>query len=74
MIPVQFDYIAPERLADAVQLLKVRAGASALAGGHNLLVDLKHRRVAPTLLVDLRKIPSCAISVAPKTAAWTSER
>lgn len=23
MIPVQFDYIAPERLADAVQLLKV---------------------------------------------------
>ena len=57
MIPVQFDYIAPERLADAVQLLKVRAGASALAGGHNLLLDLKRRRVAPTLLVDLRKIP-----------------
>ena len=57
MIPVQFDYIAPERLADAVQLLKCLAGASALAGGHNLLLDLKRRRVAPTLLVDLRKIP-----------------
>ena len=28
-----------------------------MAGGHNLLLDLKRRRVAPTLLVDLRKIP-----------------
>ena len=57
MIPVQFDYTAPERLADALQLLKARGGAWALAGGHSLLLDLKRRRVAPTLLVDLRNIP-----------------
>lgn len=57
MIPVQFDYIAPENLADAVQLLGTRDGALALAGGHTTLLDLKRRRLTPTLLVDLRRIP-----------------
>jgi carbon-monoxide dehydrogenase medium subunit len=57
MIPVQFDYIAPENLADAVKLLAARDGALALAGGHSVLLDLKRRRLTPTLLVDLRNIP-----------------
>jgi aerobic carbon-monoxide dehydrogenase medium subunit len=56
MIPVRFDYIAPDSLQEAVQLLSQNVGASILAGGHSLMPDMKLRRVAPSLLVDLRKL------------------
>ena len=41
----------------------MRTGASALAGGHNLLLDLKRRRV-PHLARGPAEDPSCATSVA----------
>jgi carbon-monoxide dehydrogenase medium subunit len=56
MIPVRLNYAAPESLQEAVQLLSQNAGASILAGGHSLMPDMKLRRVAPSLLVDLRKL------------------
>jgi carbon-monoxide dehydrogenase medium subunit len=58
MIPAEFDYIAPDTLGDAIAAL---AGggedAKLLAGGHSLLPLMKLRLAAPTLLVDLRKVP-----------------
>ncbi|HEY9873906.1 MAG TPA: FAD binding domain-containing protein [Candidatus Obscuribacterales bacterium] len=56
MIPVQFDYAAPESLEAAVKLLKENEKAQILAGGHRLLVEMKLNRASPSLLVDLRKI------------------
>ncbi len=58
MIPVEFDYTAPESLEEALEAL--RAGgedAKLLAGGHSLLPLMKLRLAAPTLLVDLRRVP-----------------
>jgi aerobic carbon-monoxide dehydrogenase medium subunit len=58
MIPAEFDYVAPDSL-DAV-LAALRDGgedAKLLAGGHSLLPLMKLRLAAPTLLVDLRKVP-----------------
>ncbi len=56
MIPKQFNYVAPQTLDEAVELLNNNAGSLPLAGGHSLLPEMKRRRVEPTLLVDLRKI------------------
>lgn len=58
MIPAAFDYAAPDTLQDAIQAL-VDGGEDAklLAGGHSLLPLMKLRLAAPTLLVDLRKVP-----------------
>jgi aerobic carbon-monoxide dehydrogenase medium subunit len=53
-----FEYAAPTALADAVALLASRAGeAKAIAGGQSLVPMLAFRLAAPTLLVDLRKVP-----------------
>src|SRR3954447_9146371 len=61
MIPAQFDYVAPSSLDEALSAL--RSGgedAKVLAGGHSLLPLMKLRLAAPTLLVDLRKVPGLA--------------
>jgi len=58
MIPAEFDYVAPGSLDEALSAL--RSGgedAKVLAGGHSLLPLMKLRLAAPTLLVDLRKVP-----------------
>ena len=57
MIPPEFDYVAPETLADALSALAGDEDAKVLAGGHSLLPLMKLRLAAPTLLVDLRKVP-----------------
>jgi aerobic carbon-monoxide dehydrogenase medium subunit len=58
VIPVGFDYEAPESLEEAVRMLHENGeDAKALAGGHSLLPLMKVRLAAPTLLVDLRRIP-----------------
>ena len=58
MIPPEFDYVAPDTLDEALQALSGGGeDAKALAGGHSLLPLMKLRLAAPTLLVDLRKIP-----------------
>ena len=58
MIPPEFDYVAPDTLDEALQALGGHGeDAKVLAGGHSLLPLMKLRLAAPTLLVDLRKIP-----------------
>lgn len=58
MIPAEFDYIAPESLDEAVLALKENGeDAKLLAGGHSLLPLMKLRLAAPSLLIDLRKVP-----------------
>jgi carbon-monoxide dehydrogenase medium subunit len=58
VIPPEFDYVAPETLDEALTALSGRGeDAKILAGGHSLLPLMKLRLAAPTLLVDLRKVP-----------------
>ncbi len=58
MIPAQFDYVAPDTLAEAIRLLTEGGeDAKLLAGGHSLLPLMKLRLATPSLLVDLRKVP-----------------
>jgi aerobic carbon-monoxide dehydrogenase medium subunit len=58
VIPPAFDYTAPESLEDAVKALQEGGeDAKLLAGGHSLLPLMKLRLAAPSLLVDLRKVP-----------------
>jgi carbon-monoxide dehydrogenase medium subunit len=58
MIPAEFDYTAPDTLDEAIQALADGGeDAKLLAGGHSLLPLMKLRLAAPTLLVDLRKVP-----------------
>jgi len=52
-----FDYHRPSSLQEAVQLLKSRPEAKALAGGHTLIPTLKQRLARPSDLVDLAGIP-----------------
>jgi carbon-monoxide dehydrogenase medium subunit len=58
MITAPFDYEAPESVEEAVRILHENGeDAKPLAGGHSLLPLMKVRLAAPTVLVDLRKIP-----------------
>jgi aerobic carbon-monoxide dehydrogenase medium subunit len=58
MIPAEFDYVAPDTLDEAIQALTDGGeDAKLLAGGHSLLPLMKLRLAAPSLLVDLRKVP-----------------
>ena len=58
MIPAEFDYVAPESLDDALAALRDGGeDAKLLAGGHSLVPLMKLRLAAPTLLVDLRRVP-----------------
>ncbi len=58
MIPAEFDYVAPESLDDAIRLLADGGeDAKLVAGGHSLIPLMKLRLAAPTLLVDLRRVP-----------------
>ena len=58
MIPAEFDYAAPETLDEALRALADGGeDAKPLAGGHSLIPLMRLRLAAPSLLVDLRKIP-----------------
>ncbi len=58
MITAPFDYEAPESLDEAIRMLHENGeDAKLLAGGHSLLPLMKLRLAAPTVLVDLRRIP-----------------
>jgi aerobic carbon-monoxide dehydrogenase medium subunit len=58
VIPVQFDYVAPESLDEALSALQGGGeDAKLLAGGHSLIPLMKLRLAAPSLLVDLRRVP-----------------
>jgi carbon-monoxide dehydrogenase medium subunit len=55
--PPEFDYAAPGSLAEAVALLEGDDDAKVLAGGQSLVPLLNFRLAAPSLLVDLRRVP-----------------
>jgi aerobic carbon-monoxide dehydrogenase medium subunit len=58
VIPAKFDYEAPESLEEAIRMLRENGeDAKLLAGGHSLLPLMKLRLAAPTVLIDLRRIP-----------------
>jgi carbon-monoxide dehydrogenase medium subunit len=58
VIPAQFDYVAPDSLDEALTALRDGGeDAKVLAGGHSLLPLMKLRLSAPSLLVDLRRVP-----------------
>src|SRR5439155_20200642 len=57
MKPPVFDYRAPATLDEAVALLAADPGARPIAGGQSLMPVLNFRLAAPTLLVDLRRLP-----------------
>ena len=52
-----FDYAAPQTLAEALALLAANPTARVLAGGTDLLVQLKSGRRETPLVVDLKRIP-----------------
>jgi carbon-monoxide dehydrogenase medium subunit len=55
-----FEYLAPDSVEDAVAALAENSPhARALAGGTDLLVDLKHETASAGLLVDLTRIAEC---------------
>jgi aerobic carbon-monoxide dehydrogenase medium subunit len=61
MIPAEFDYKAPSSLDEVFEALSSGGeDAKLLAGGHSLIPYMKLRVAAPTLLVDLRKVPGLA--------------
>ncbi|MEO8968034.1 MAG: FAD binding domain-containing protein, partial [Solirubrobacteraceae bacterium] len=58
MIPAAFEYRAPESLEEVIRELQENGeDAKLLAGGHSLIPLMKLRLAAPSLLVDLRKVP-----------------
>src|SRR6188508_802075 len=53
-----FDYASPETLNEAIELLASGRGeAKVISGGQSLMPMLAFRLAAPSLLVDLRKVP-----------------
>ncbi len=57
IIARRFGYFRPSSLDQAIAGLRENAGARLLAGGTNLLVDIKLERAAPDLLIDISGIP-----------------
>jgi len=52
-----FDYAAPGSLSEALGLLERNPGALLLAGGTDLLVQMRARRKQADLLIDVKKAP-----------------
>ena len=58
LLPPAFDYAAPKTLPEAIDLLRSRGeGAKIIAGGQSLIPLLKLRLAAPSVLVDIGRIP-----------------
>jgi aerobic carbon-monoxide dehydrogenase medium subunit len=71
VIPAEFDYVAPETLDEALAALKDGGeDAKLLAGGHSLLPLMKLRLAAPTLLVDLRRVPGLS-GISRSNGSWS---
>ena|ERR1700719_3720094 len=57
MKPAPFDYQAPATLREAIDLLASDPEAILIAGGQSLMPVLALRLAAPSMLVDLRRVP-----------------
>jgi CO/xanthine dehydrogenase FAD-binding subunit len=53
----QFDFVAPTSVDEAVKALMSAPGAKVLAGGTDLIVQMKAGRASPGAVVDLKRIP-----------------
>jgi CO/xanthine dehydrogenase FAD-binding subunit len=53
----QFDYLAPTSVDDAVKALMSAPSAKVLAGGTDLIVQMRAGRASPGAVVDLKRIP-----------------
>lgn len=53
----RFDYFAPVSVREAAEVLQAHPQAKVLAGGTDLLVQMKERARTPDTLVDVRRIP-----------------
>jgi CO/xanthine dehydrogenase FAD-binding subunit len=53
----QFDYVAPMSVDEAVKALMSAPAAKVLAGGTDLIVQMRAGRVSPGAVVDLKRIP-----------------
>ena len=70
MIPSAFEYVAPESLDEALAALRDGGeDAKVLAGGHSLIPLMKLRLAAPSLLVDLRRVPGLS-GIQREDGAW----
>ena len=52
----KFNYLEPESIEEAASMLLDDEGAKILAGGTDLLVNMKHRIEVPTALINMKKI------------------
>ena len=57
MKPAPFEYHAPATLREAIDLLVSDPEATVIAGGQSLIPVLAFRLAAPSMLVDLRRVP-----------------
>ncbi len=58
IIPIDFEYFEPKTLNEALELLsKFGKEAKILAGGTDLLVQMKIRRKTPKYVINIKKIP-----------------
>ena len=53
----QLDYMAPASVDEAVKALAANAAAKVLAGGTDLIVQMKAGRAKPGVVLDLKRIP-----------------
>ena len=62
----RFEYVEPRTLKGAAKALVGREGSVLLAGGTDLLVNMKHRVIEPKWVVNLKAIPKLAYIVEAK--------
>lgn len=54
----EFDLFIPQSLEEALELLHThQTNCKLLAGGTDLLVDLRHRLIKPSVIIDVKNIP-----------------
>ena len=59
---ISYDYKKPETLDEAIELLSIHgAGATLIAGGTDVMVNMHNRKIAPEVLVSIRGIKGLAV-------------
>lgn len=54
---ISYDYIKPDSLEEAIELLSTYGSkATLIAGGTDVLVNMRHRKIAPEVLISIRGI------------------
>ena len=52
----KFNYLEPKTIEEASALLLEEKGARILAGGTDLLINMKHRVEKPSMLINIKKV------------------